>query len=69
MTERQLIIVRTIIEKVKEKSRLNSARNCFEQFGPLDLPMELAEYLELDNIKTHLDDLLADIPQLAVSSH
>ena len=57
MTERQLIILQTIVEQVTAKSRLNSDKRCFEQCGPLDLPMELSEYRELEKIKIHLDDL------------
>jgi hypothetical protein len=64
MTEYQLIILRTIVERVKDKSQMNGSRGCFEQFGPLDLPMELSEFLELDKIKTYLDDILADIPNM-----
>lgn len=69
MNERQLIILRTIVEKVKDNSVLNSERCHFEQKRPLDLPMELAEYRELDNIKIHLDDLLADLPNMATETH
>ena len=63
MTERQLIIVRTIIEAVKDKSVFNSLVPCFEQRG-FNVPMELAEFTELDNIKNYLDDLLADLPAM-----
>jgi hypothetical protein len=42
MTERQLIILRAIIGAVKEKSRFNSSRDCFEQRAPLNLDMELS---------------------------
>lgn len=64
MTERQLIILRAIVEKVKDNSVLNSELCHFEQKRPLELPMQLSEYLELENIKNHLDDLLADISNL-----
>lgn len=61
MTERQLIILQTIVIQVIAKSRFNSSKDCFEQTSPLEIPMELAEFRELANIKTHLDDLLEDI--------
>lgn len=62
MTERQLIILRAIVEKVKDNSVLNSDLCHFEQKRPLDLPMELAEYRELDAILQYIDDVLEDIP-------
>lgn len=65
MNERQLIILQTIIKQVKAKSRFNYTRRCFEQFAPLEIDMELVEFLELDNIETYLDDLLANIPNMA----
>lgn len=64
MTEYQLIILQTIVEQVAAKSLLNSDKHCFEQIGPLDLQMELSEYLELFKIKIHLDDLLEDISRM-----
>ncbi|MDP3914351.1 MAG: hypothetical protein Q8R96_11530 [Bacteroidota bacterium] len=63
MTERQLIIVRIIIEAVKDKSVFNSKVPCYEQPG-FNVPMELSEFLELGNIKNYLDDLLADLPAM-----
>ena len=65
MNERQLIILQQIVIQVIYQSRLNSDKNCFEQRGPLDIPMELAEYSELKPIKNYLDDLLAVIPGVA----
>ena len=65
MTEKQLIILQTIVEQVKANSKFNSSRDCFQQCAPLSIEMELAEYLELDNILQYFGDVLEDIPRLA----
>lgn len=69
MTDRQLIIIQSIVREVKDKSRFNSDRDHFEQARPLEIPMYLSEYRELDNIITEIDDLLADIPNLVAETH
>lgn len=54
-----------LVQQVKEKSRLNSQKRCFEQFAPLALRFNIHEIEELRHIKNHLDDLLANISHLA----
>lgn len=69
MTDRQLIIIQGIINEVKAKGQYNPERDHFEQLSPLDIPMYPSEFAELDNIITEIDDLLADIPNLAAETH
>ncbi len=64
MNERQLLILRELLTAFLPKCRLNSERNCFQQFAPVELEFELSEYRELEKAKQYYDDLLADIPQL-----
>ena len=68
MNERQLLILRELITAFVAKCRLNSERNCFQQFTPVELEFELSEYRELENCKQYFDDLLADLPQLVAET-
>lgn len=65
MTERQLIMVRAIVEQVEENSTFNAELGHFEQRRPLSIKIELSEFLELDRIKTYIDDVLEDLQNVA----
>jgi hypothetical protein len=68
MNERQLIIIRELLTAFVAKCRLNSERNCFQQFAPVELEFELSEYRELEKAKQYYDDLLAYLSQLVAET-
>lgn len=64
MTDTQLIIIRSIVERVKETSKPDEKHLMFNQTEPLQLPMQPTEYDQLQPIIDEIDAILADIPEL-----
>lgn len=68
MNERQLIMIRALVEQVEENSTFNAELGHFEQSAPLSIKIEPSEYKELAKIKIYIDDVLEDIQNLVIET-